>query len=111
MTFILLKFAVMSFQIILVVGDLYTPDDELPKGGITKYLKGETEVSCLLQCERDQQCDNVMFELKNKQMMRGDCWFVKRNATDKGEEMQKLKAVKAMTSYKKVSVEKGQHFV
>ncbi|XP_057299898.1 uncharacterized protein LOC130630426 [Hydractinia symbiolongicarpus] len=102
MMFIFLKLLVVAFLITLVVGDLYTPDDELPKGGITKYLKGETEVSCLLQCERDQQCDNAMFKSKNKQMRRGDCWFVKMNATDQGEEMQMLKTDEAITSYKKV---------
>lgn len=98
-----LKIAVFAFQVLFVMGGYYTLDDELPdETSITKYLKRETEVSCLLQCERDKQCDRIMFKVQNKQMRNGECWFVKQNTTDKGGEMQTLKKDRSIKSYKKV---------
>ncbi|XP_057309791.1 uncharacterized protein LOC130647822 [Hydractinia symbiolongicarpus] len=102
--FIFLKIAVFTLQILFVWGGYYTLDDELPDGGVTKYFKNCTEVSCLLQCEREKQCDRIMFKLHNKQMRNGECWFVK-NTTDKGEEMQTLKKDKSIKSYQKTTPE------
>lgn len=101
-----LKIAVFAFQVLFVMGGYYTLDDELPdETSITKYLKRETEVSCLLQCERDKQCDRIMFKVQNKQMRNGECWFVKQNTTDKGGEMQTLKKDRSIKSYKKTTPE------
>ncbi|XP_057316547.1 uncharacterized protein LOC130657575 [Hydractinia symbiolongicarpus] len=96
----LFEIAVAAFQILFVRCGYYTQDDELPDGGVTKYLKRETKISCLLKCERDEDCDNIMFKLQNKEMMNGECWFVKKNATDTAEEIQKLKKDKAIEGYK-----------
>ncbi|XP_057316573.1 uncharacterized protein LOC130657602 [Hydractinia symbiolongicarpus] len=97
----LFEIAVAAFQILFVRGGYYTQDDELPDGGVTKYLKRETKVSCLLKCDRDKNCDNIMFKLENKEVRNGECWFVKNNATDTAEDIQKLKKDIAIEGYKK----------
>ncbi|XP_057293864.1 uncharacterized protein LOC130622416 [Hydractinia symbiolongicarpus] len=72
----------------LVKAGIYVQGDELPNGNITKYLKGKTEVSCLLECERSEQCDTILFKQKNKQTRSGYCWFVKKkNTTDVKKKM------------------------
>lgn len=96
--------AVAAVQILFVRGGLYSLEDQLPVGGITKYLKAINEVSCLLQCERDKDCDSVMFKLQNDQTRNGECWFVRTDATDKGAELQRLKEEKSIKNYKKVGV-------
>ncbi|XP_057303158.1 uncharacterized protein LOC130640656 [Hydractinia symbiolongicarpus] len=90
-----------AIQITFVGTALYTPDEEIPDGSITKYFKGKTEISCLLQCERDEQCDRVIFKLQNKQMRNGECWFVETNTGS----IQKLKKDKSIKSYKKIMPE------
>ncbi|XP_057316191.1 uncharacterized protein LOC130657234 [Hydractinia symbiolongicarpus] len=96
----LFEIAVAAFQILFVRCGYYTQDDELPDGGVTKYLKRETKISCVLKCERDEDCDNIMFKLQNKEMMNGECWFVKKNPTDTAEDIQELKKDKAIEGYK-----------
>lgn len=80
----------------------YISDDKLPDGGVTKYLKQITEVSCLLQCERDEECDNAIFRLRSKENRLGDCGFVKKDVPDKDGEMQTLQQNEPMSGYKRV---------
>ncbi|XP_057290414.1 uncharacterized protein LOC130613104 [Hydractinia symbiolongicarpus] len=89
-------------RIIYIKGGIYTPDDSSPDGVITKYLKGKTEVSCLLQCERDEQCDKTMFKMKNKQSRSGECWFVKEVSNGTKDEVKKLKQDILIKSFKKL---------
>lgn len=92
---------IAALRIIYVEGGIYTPDDSLPDGVITKYLKGKTEASCLLQCERDEQCDKTMFKMKNKQSRSGECWFVKKVSNGTKDEVKKLKQDISIRSFKK----------
>lgn len=97
-----LKITVAAFQINLVRAGWYISDDKLPDGGVTKYLKQITEVSCLLQCERDEECDNAIFRLRSKENRLGDCGFVKKDVPDKDGEMQTLQQNEPMSGYKRV---------
>lgn len=85
----------------LIRAGTYVQGDELPNGNITKHLKGKTEVSCLLGCERSEQCDTILFKLKNERTRSGYCWFVKKkNTTDVKRKMQNSSA----KIFKKVSL-------
>lgn len=101
----MLKFFILglaAIQITFVGSALYTPDDELPDGSVTKYFKGKTKISCMLLCEGDKQCDRVIFKLQNKQMGNGECWFVETSTGSMEEEIQTLKKDESIKSYKKI---------
>lgn len=77
--------ALVGSQIIIIEGGIYKADDNLPNGVVTKYFKCKSEVSCVLQCERDGDCGRIIFKLRNQQMRSGECWFVKLNTTEMSE--------------------------
>ncbi|XP_057316429.1 uncharacterized protein LOC130657461 [Hydractinia symbiolongicarpus] len=92
-------------QIFHVEAGIYTPHENLPDGVITKYLKGKTEVSCLLQCERDGKCDEAMFKLNDKQRRSGECWFVmKKISNDTKNEIKDMRQDKSIKSFKKLPI-------
>ncbi|XP_057316217.1 uncharacterized protein LOC130657256 [Hydractinia symbiolongicarpus] len=96
--------SIATLQIIYVKGGHYTSHEDLSDGVITKYLKGKTKVSCVLQCERDEQCDEAMFRLNDKQRRSGECWFVKKISNNGKVDTGKFKQDKSIKSFKKLPI-------
>ena len=91
---------VFTFFLKLIQCGLYTASDQtLDKDDIEEVISNQSEVSCILHCERDENCTRIGYQLNKENVDVGNCLLVKK----KEREQEKLKEVLLnVTVYAKV---------